>query len=86
MQQRFSAVKQEWERADTERKAMRHALFDARKSVETLSKQNKHLADLMRAARGEQRRLSQAKETVMRALAMDSLESAIDENATAGDA
>jgi len=84
LQSRFNAVKQEWMRSDTERQAMRHALTEARENVEKLSKQNQHLTELMRAARTEQRRLSQAKDAVMRALAMDDgLDLAID-NVTAG--
>ena len=50
---------------------MKKALMTARNNVETLSRQNKRLTELMRTVRSEQRRLSSAKETVMRALAMD---------------
>ena len=70
LQKRFNAVKQEWTTVDTERQAMKHALIEARKHVETLSRQNKHLTSLLDAVRLEHARLSQAKETVMKALDM----------------
>lgn len=69
-------------RADVERQAMRRALTDARKNVETLSQQNKRLTDLMRTVRQEQQRLTKAKETVMAALAMDESIGAGLDNAT----
>eukprot|EP00900_Chrysochromulina_parva_P017367 jgi/Chrpa1/25631/Chrysochromulina_OHIO_Genome00009475-RA len=71
LQSRFNAVKREWQRADVERQAMRRALTEARKNVETVSTQNRRMSSLLKAVRLEQQRLSKAKETVMQALAMD---------------
>lgn len=71
LQNRFNQVKREWQRADVERQAMRHALTAARKNAQVVSEQNRRLTSLLRTVRLEQQRLSKAKETVMQALAMD---------------
>lgn len=54
MQKRFEALKQEWVRADSDRQTMRKSLAEARKNVETLSKQNKRLSQLFATVRQEQ--------------------------------
>ena len=82
---RFNAVREEFNRADVERQAMRRALQEARKNTQTLSTQNQRLKSLIAEVRAEQHRMTEAKKTVMQALGMEdsvNLTAVDDERAT----
>ena len=71
LQGRFSAINNEWQRAEVERKAMRRALQEAREHVQTLTVRNERLNGLMAEVRAEHLRLSSARSSLMQALGMD---------------
>jgi chromosome segregation ATPase len=70
LQQRFTAIKTEATRGETERSAMRRALMEARQHAQKLSEENARLTDLVTEVRKEQSRISEAKSSVLRILGM----------------
>ena len=77
LQRRFTTLKSEWSRGETERIAMRRALKTAQATAAAEVEQNRRLQALMQEVHEEQSRMSQSKATILRALGLDS------QNATA---
>ena len=70
LQRRFSQLKAEWVRAETERLAMKKALKEARVHTQQLSLQNERLTAVLSEVHKEQMKLAASKTTVMEALGM----------------
>jgi len=70
LQRRFSALKDEWSRADMERAAMRKGLRSAQQSVQRLSLQNERLHALLAEVQKEHQRMASAKEQLVNELGM----------------
>ena len=70
LQHKFNFLKSEWTKDEAERLQMRKAMRAAHQQIEALSKQNERLLGLLGEVNSEQQRMLDAKDTIMKTLAM----------------